>query len=542
MRKTLVMILGAAVAGVVLHGAPQAPGSARPAESKAGTVSGRITAADSGKPLRRARVTLVPATQPAGGPAITANTNAAGQFEAKEVPPGSYFVAATRSGYLGLQYGQRRSREKGLSVEVRAGVIVERIDVELPRGGVLAGTVSDELGEPYPGVRVEALCLRYDRGRRVPFPAGVATTDDRGWFRISGLEPGNYYVSASSAETWWTEKKEAWGYASTYFPSAPNEHGRPIALGASAIKSGIHLALQASRAVRVSGRILRETGDPVPPGSGVSLAYSYPGVIMTAGTRSTRTDATGAFEFRNVAGGSYMVSAAGASHAVTVAGEEISNLLLVSRTGSTVNGTLLTDEGTPPPFSTQGVRVLLDAPFGNVLGTVRVVQMDTDWSFKLQNLGGPFLFRLIGLPDGWMLQSVRLDDHDITDVPWDAPTGGREFSGLTMVVTRKAGTVGGTVAESNDKPTGAATVLLFADDPGLWIPGSRVVRTTRPGADGRFSITGLPGGTYRAVALDFVEEGQWESADFLEQVRGEAKRFVLEEGREETIALKVPRR
>jgi len=100
----------------------------------------------------------------------------------------------------------------------------------------------------------------------------------------------------------------------------------------------------------------------------------------------------------------------------------------------------------------------------------------------------------------------------------------------------------GTVVESNDKPTGAATVVLFADDPDLWIPGSRFVRTTRPGADGRFSITSLPGGTYRAVALDFVEEGQWESSDFLEQVRAEAIRFVLEEGREETIRLRMPRR
>jgi hypothetical protein len=44
------------------------------------------------------------------------------------------------------------------------------------------------------------------------------------------------------------------------------------------------------------------------------------------------------------------------------------------------------------------------------------------------------------------------------------------------------------------------------------------------------------------VALDFVEEGQWESADFLEQVRADAIRFVLEEGREETIRLRMPRR
>ena len=94
----------------------------------------------------------------------------------------------------------------------------------LPRGGVLAGTITDELGEPYPGVRVDALALRYQQGRRQPFPVGVATTNDfLGSSGCADLEPGSYYVSASLTETWRTEKGEVYGYALTYFPGGPME-------------------------------------------------------------------------------------------------------------------------------------------------------------------------------------------------------------------------------------------------------------------------------------------------------------------------------
>ena len=44
--------------------------------------------------------------------------------------------------------------------------------------------------------------MRYQRGQRVPFPSGGATTDDLGNFRIPGLMPGSYYLTASSTETW----------------------------------------------------------------------------------------------------------------------------------------------------------------------------------------------------------------------------------------------------------------------------------------------------------------------------------------------------
>jgi hypothetical protein len=514
---------------------------ASPADVKPGSITGRITAADTGKPLRRARVTITSASESARFAPLAANTNSSGVFEAKNVAPGSYYVAATRAGYLNLQYGQRRPNERGLTVEVRPGTTVNRIDVALPRGGVLSGRITDELGEPYPGVRVDALVMRYSLGRPVRSPVAVATTDDLGHFRLAGLAPGNYLVAAASTETWRTEKKETFGYASTFYPGGPIDQAQVITLAPSQERTDLHFSLHAIRAARITGRLTRENGETA-AGASVTLAYVYPGGgLMTAGMRSARTAGDGSFEFKDVPGGTFCVGCGNGEQIVTVNGADIENLVLLPRTGSTVLGTFAAEDGTPPPFPMSGVLVTLEAPTEGVLPTVRVVEVAADLSIKFANLGGPFLFRVRGLPEGWSLGSVRLDDKDITDVPWDVPTGGKEISGLKIIVTRKVGKIFGGVVDSAGKPSSGATVVVFSDQSEVWMPGSRFIRTTRPGNDGRFSITGLPAGTYRAIARDFIEAGQEYDRTFLEDMREGAAKLVLGEGASESITLKLPR-
>jgi hypothetical protein len=200
---------------------------------------------------------------------------------------------------------------------------------------------------------------------------------------------------------------------------------------------------------------------------------------------------------------------------------------------------VVTDDGTTPPFPVSGVRVLIEAADDKVLPTVRVVQVGDDWSFKMQGLGGNFLFRLVGLPDDWTMASATLGDRNIADTPFDVPAGGREVTGVRIVVSRRIGRATGTVLDDKGNPTSAAAVLVFADDPLLWVPYSRFIRYTRPGSDGRFSIAHLPPGTYRAAATDFVESGQWEDRTFLEELRDTAATFTLTEGATESLTLKL---
>ena len=89
------------------------------------------------------------------------NTDAEGRYEFSELPAGRYNIFVTRSGYVSLQFGQRRPFESGRPLDVRNAQIVEKIDFALPRGGVIAGRVTDELGEPLAGVRMQAMRYQY---------------------------------------------------------------------------------------------------------------------------------------------------------------------------------------------------------------------------------------------------------------------------------------------------------------------------------------------------------------------------------------------
>ena len=56
----------------------------------------------------------------------------------------------------------------------------------------------DEDGEPLPRALVTVQRYQYVRGERQLTPAGGDQTDDRGQYRVFGLPPGDYYVSATA--------------------------------------------------------------------------------------------------------------------------------------------------------------------------------------------------------------------------------------------------------------------------------------------------------------------------------------------------------
>ena len=86
-----------------------------------------------------------------------ATTDADGRYEVSNLPAGRYSIFVSRNGYVSLQFGQQRPFEPGRPLDLGEGQLMDRIDFALPRGSVIAGRVTDELGEPMAGVRVQAM-------------------------------------------------------------------------------------------------------------------------------------------------------------------------------------------------------------------------------------------------------------------------------------------------------------------------------------------------------------------------------------------------
>src|SRR6187549_3784669 len=148
-------------------------------EAKTGTsrVRGRVLANDTGNPLRRAQVRI-------SGPDIgtkTALTDAQGRFEFRDLPAGRFNVSVTKSGFVTMQYGQNRPFETGRPIELVDAQALDKVDVSLPRGSVLAGRVVDELGEAVAEAEVSAMRMQYQNGKRRLTPSGrTGITNDLG--------------------------------------------------------------------------------------------------------------------------------------------------------------------------------------------------------------------------------------------------------------------------------------------------------------------------------------------------------------------------
>src|SRR5262245_34093719 len=188
-----------ALVGVVVTAQqrPSRDSSAQPAASAVAAtarISGRVTSVDGGRPMSRARVMITAGSDLPGGRAML--TDESGAFDFTDLPSGRYTVTASKAGYVSISYGQRRPLQAGTPLQLADGQQARNLDLRLPRGSAITGHVFDENGDPLPGSTVRVLMYRYAQGNRQLVPAGTAQTDDRGEYRVWGLNPGDYYVSA----------------------------------------------------------------------------------------------------------------------------------------------------------------------------------------------------------------------------------------------------------------------------------------------------------------------------------------------------------
>jgi hypothetical protein len=77
------------------------------------------------------------------------------------------------------------------------GEHLENLDLALPAGNVITGQVVDENGAALPLATVRILRYVYQQGHQQLVPVGTDRTDDRGQYRVFGLAPGDYLVSAN---------------------------------------------------------------------------------------------------------------------------------------------------------------------------------------------------------------------------------------------------------------------------------------------------------------------------------------------------------
>jgi hypothetical protein len=187
------LVLAALAVAQLISSAQARP--APPATPAPGTasISGTVKNAADDAPLARARVMAL--LQGAAEPRV-AITGTDGKYVLRDLPAGAYTITATRTGFAPYTFGQGLEAT-GMPVRVAAAQQTTGIDLPLTAGGVIVGRILDEDGAPFAGASVDALITRTQNGNETLFSVATAQTDDRGEFRLFGLAPGSYYVSAA---------------------------------------------------------------------------------------------------------------------------------------------------------------------------------------------------------------------------------------------------------------------------------------------------------------------------------------------------------
>jgi hypothetical protein len=426
------------------------------------------------------------------------------------------------------------------------------IDMTLPRGGAITGSLVDEFGDVVEGVQMRALELRPQDQRTLAVSAATALTDDRGYYRLFGLMPGRFLVVAAAAQDP-ADAKTRRGYAPVYFPGTPEiAAAREVTVDPEREHPWVDFARVPTRVQTVTGTAVDSKNDCVT--DRVILVPSQRSRATIAETQGAPANgADCGFTIANVPPGDYVAQAQSHRDAqmppefgmayVTVNEADPLSIAIKTRPGTTITGKLIQDGGSLDTQAFALAAVPVDYDNTSVLAPAEAMAVAANGDLRADGLNGTRRFTLTAAPEGWYLKSVKLRARDLTDSTLDLRFGAPPGD-LEVVVSNRGASLSGSAMNGQQRQPDFS-VLLFSTDRSQWFQYSRRVKAGRANGRGEFQIDGIPTGEYWVVAVDPLDgtaTGLWQNRDALDSLVPVAQRIRLTAGESQTTTLRVSHR
>jgi protocatechuate 3,4-dioxygenase beta subunit len=511
------------------------------------TIRGRVLSA-TGRPIEWAVVHLTGSMPPR-----QFVTDARGRFTFTGLAPGDYEVRASRGDFLPA-LPQQATSESASRIAVAAGARVDNLTLTLSRGLAVTGTIVDRAGEPLQGVSVQALQLVTSGGRRRAVVAsaqvgGIRQTDDKGRYRVLGLQPGTYVIAALADAASFGSGVTGSQAVPIYFPgSASIADALTVTITAVEVE-GIDFALADVPVARVTGVALDSTGVPID--GTITLAVSHRSGSIVPSARTVRSGPDGAFAFVNVAPGDYVVRVVKFplirlpldplvdplvdpmavrefdAQYVTVGAVDAEPLQLRTARGSDMNVRVVIDS--PVPDDPSGRMQIEAYPVDpDRSGSSSSMRPLAEGRFRLAELTGPLRVVVSGMPDGWYLKTVTVDGADMTDQVIDGVDAGRTIE-VEIEVSARGGSIAGRVRTESRRRFSGALVVVFPQDREKWYERSRFVKAVNLSRDGAFRAASLPPGDYYVAVTAAAPPAEASAEDALDRLLPQAARVTLKE-------------
>lgn len=452
-----------------------------------------------------------------------AKTDGEGHFLLTNVPPGRYQIVPYAPAFI--VQGLTQSYPPGRPLLLLAGDEVKDMDFRIEHGGVITGRVTDSGGAPIIGEPVQIAPVEITNNMqqsRTSFDQRDQMTDDRGVYRIYGLQPGRYRVSVgqSGEGTGAISFGRRRIFQRTYHPDVTEQtQARVVEVKAGGEAENVDITLgKPLKTFKASGRfVIAETGEPVP-----NLTYGL-GTLDSAGRRmgafgtGQTSNARGEFQTEGLAPGSYAVFNLPGQETTefytepapfVIVDADVTGLVVKVKRGASVSGVVqiegVSDRALAARLLSQ-VRVLGWVDSRSQLSpsfSQRPISTNPDGSFRIGGLrAGKFRLGYTGENiKGLNLSRVELNGANVTNGVDVAD--GAQVTGVRMVLTFGTAAITGQTSFVNGTPQPGSRVIAQLRRPGPQTAGE-FIRTVEVDARGYFRIEGLPAGEYEITVRVF---------------------------------------
>ncbi|MGP0075932.1 MAG: carboxypeptidase regulatory-like domain-containing protein [Bryobacteraceae bacterium] len=492
------------------------PPTTQPPEAEApGVIEGTVLSGATGQPLRRAQILLRPTDSK--GAALYQTTDESGSFAFPKVAPGRYVITVRREGYLPLSAGRIGDYKMPPIFTVSSGQTISSFVWRMTPSAVVSGKVKFDDAEPAVNVAIQLYRSYYERGRHGYAAAASTHTDDRGEYRVHGLEPGVYYVAAlyqappRPAEAQQELRKDSLGnplpelsYAVTFFPQVQKmSEAVPVKIAPGDEVGGIDIFLTLVHTVHVRGRVLSTAKGAVVASPSVTLRINdSDNTASVSAPINVVVDKDQNFDIGGVTAGPYLLMATGDEDGVSLTGRapinigdtDVANADVVVAPASIWTGKIhMDDDDSALPT---GLMISLQ-PRRTTAAPVRA-EVAKNGEFSV-----PFVpdetydLYVLNAPEDSYLKSVRIANSERLADGLEASAGASPPP-LDVRLSSQGGQLVGRAVTADPKVVASGATVALIPNP----PEGRVqaYQTTQADEYGNFMLRGVPPGKYVIVA------------------------------------------